>query len=192
MNIQLLIEILSFVAFSIFYILIRKIWLKKKLKNTNKAHEFVLYLFVLSIIFICYITIFPTFLMVDKKLYMTFKQKNYHHNNVPFQTINKIFYLLDKGIYLKYAYMNLLGNLFLFIPFTFLFYCLFKNVKVYQIILLAISISCFIELIQIPMQRISDIDDIILNSIGGLIGILLALLFKKIFPLKIKRLQNEM
>jgi len=43
-------------------------------------------------------------------------------------------------------------------------------------------ISLFIETTQIFLPRATDVDDLIMNTLGGLIGYILYLLVKKRFP----------
>jgi len=66
---------------------------------------------------------------------------------------------------------NTLGNILLFIPFSFLLICKSKGKHVFRIILLGIFVSLSIECLQyIFLIGITDIDDLILNTIGLCIG----------------------
>lgn len=173
MKIQILIYVGIFSFFIIpFFILIRY----KKIKD-NWIHEINLLLFILSIYLILCITVFPTFLMVDQKVYVAYIKESSHNNIIPFHTIKGLFKLLKKGIYLNYVYSNLIGNLLLFLPFA-LFFKLTYNFKGRWILIISILFSLIIELIQIPLMRIADIDDIILNSLGALIGLGVASMLK--------------
>lgn len=64
---------------------------------------------------------------------------------------------------------NFIGNIFVFVPvgimLTYLMNGSLKKVLVYGCIL-----SVFIETVQIPLPRTTDIDDVILNTTGTLIG----------------------
>ncbi len=178
MTIQLIIYLLFFfLLFIPFYLFFRFLYLKSKnrLKIENWWKELGIFAFSVSILMIFYVTLFPTFLMVNQKLYMTFKKGNYHQNAIPFHTIKSLFYLLSHHIYLEYAWINLLGNIILFFPSAFLAILLFPSLKPFYILLFALVFSTCIEIIQIPMQRISDIDDIILNVFGAFIGVIFAL-----------------
>jgi glycopeptide antibiotics resistance protein len=71
-------------------------------------------------------------------------------------------------------YKDLIGNILLFIPFPFLlFYVL--GIKNYRILLLlSMGTSLFIEIIQYVFNiGVADIDDLILNSAGASIGLLI-------------------
>ncbi|NMM64349.1 VanZ family protein [Clostridium sp. P21] len=64
-----------------------------------------------------------------------------------------------------------LQNILLFIPFGILLPSLWKKYdKVLYILVSGFSFSMFIEVTQLLNNRSTDIDDLILNTIGGLIG----------------------
>jgi glycopeptide antibiotics resistance protein len=79
----------------------------------------------------------------------------------------------SSGIIKRFAFGNVVGNIFIFIPLG-IYLSLFKNDKrVITNLLFIFIMSLFIEIIQgILGIGASDIDDIILNSLGGWIGIL--------------------
>ena len=65
---------------------------------------------------------------------------------------------------------NVIGNIVLFLPFGFFISDFIKAKKTYQILIISALISLTAELIQFKIGRAFDIDDIILNSIGAIIG----------------------
>lgn len=86
---------------------------------------------------------------------------------IPFATIRS--YIKYSGIF--HALLNILGNVILFIPIGFIFPLIlirYRDIK--KIAVLSISISLFIEFIQFFVGRSCDIDDLILNFVGGIIG----------------------
>lgn len=88
-------------------------------------------------------------------------------NLIPFATIRS--YIKYSGIF--HALLNILGNVILFIPIGFIFPLIlirYRDLK--RIAVLSISISLFIEFIQFFVGRSCDIDDLILNFVGGIIG----------------------
>ena len=88
-------------------------------------------------------------------------------NLIPFATIRS--YIKYSGIF--HALLNILGNVVLFIPIGFIFPLIlirYRDLK--RIAVLSISISLFIEFIQFFVGRSCDIDDLILNFVGGIIG----------------------
>ncbi|MDQ6763760.1 MAG: VanZ family protein [Bacteroidota bacterium] len=68
-------------------------------------------------------------------------------------------------------YLNLIGNIILFIPFPMVLIMVGKIDKFKVIILLAFLFSTSIEIVQYLFQiGLADIDDVILNTTGALIG----------------------
>lgn len=78
-------------------------------------------------------------------------------------------------------YRNIVGNIILFIPFGF-FVSYYLHLERKSFIFLAtLFVSIVIELIQLKIGRAFDVDDIILNIVGGMIGYLLFRIIDKIF-----------
>ena len=69
--------------------------------------------------------------------------------------------------------LNLYGNILMFIPFGFLFVLLTKHIKFYVVTLSGALLSLLIEILQLFSFRATDIDDVILNTLGTFIGFLL-------------------
>lgn len=123
----------------------------------NNKENFVLHKELLMLCFIIYILL----------LYyiVTFQDNNYGTNNfVPFREIFR--YDVNSRLFLK----NVIGNILLFVPFGIFVTYYVKNDKVYQTLFLSILVSCSIEFAQSVIGRTADIDDVILNTIGGIIG----------------------
>lgn len=96
-------------------------------------------------------------------------------NLVPFRTIKDYVYLLIKRTnpYLvPHAFINLFGNIAFFIPLGFFLPCFWEKLKKFRYFLSCIVTTIVsIELIQVFTLRGScDIDDLILNVIGSIIG----------------------
>ncbi|MDO5037859.1 MAG: VanZ family protein [Tissierellia bacterium] len=103
------------------------------------------------------------------------------HNFRPFKTIQS--YLRHvSGLHLV---TNLLGNILIFSPLGFLLPLLWKKMdqplRLFRIFLVS---SCLIEIAQSFIGRSSDIDDIILNVLGGLLGFCLYRFLAPLFSLK--------
>lgn len=75
---------------------------------------------------------------------------------------------------------SLLMNIILFVPLGFFLYLLMRKFMLTSLLIFLMSV--FIELLQylIPIGRISNIDDVILNVTGGIIGVTTALIFLKL------------
>ena len=88
-------------------------------------------------------------------------------------------YLFDYPV-LREALLNLIGNITMFIPLGIVWPCVFKKLNSHaKVIGAGISVSLLIELLQLPFyDRVSDIDDLILNSTGFILGYLIYLLSK--------------
>ena len=69
-------------------------------------------------------------------------------------------------------FYNVVGNIVLFAPFGFFVSDFVKAKKTHQILIVSILISLTAELIQFKIGRAFDIDDIILNVIGAILGFL--------------------
>lgn len=99
---------------------------------------------------------------------VTFQDSNYGVSNfVPFKEIFR--YSIGSDKFIK----NVMGNIVLFIPYGFLASYFLDNKKLGVISILTIIISLTIESVQYYIGRVFDIDDIILNLIGGVIGFLI-------------------
>lgn len=94
----------------------------------------------------------------------------------PFLSIIETFqYATPRGIF-----NSLFLNIILFIPFGFFTYILTRRAGL--AVFLSLCFSVTIEVLQyvLPIGRISNIDDVILNTIGGVIGMLCGVLALKI------------
>lgn len=74
--------------------------------------------------------------------------------------------------------INFFGNVFVFIPFGFLFVLLSpKCQKVYVTLFMGMGLSIVIECMQLFTHRVTDIDDVLLNTLGTYFGFLLGRFF---------------
>lgn len=96
------------------------------------------------------------------------------HNFIPFKEILRY----DFGTSLFYK--NIFGNMLLFLPYGIFIAKYVKTDKLFVVFLLAFITSLSIEVVQFLIGRVFDIDDIILNIVGCLIGFILYRWFKKI------------
>ena len=80
------------------------------------------------------------------------------------------------------AFKQIVLNTFMFVPFGFML-PLMRKQNLLTVTILSAAFSVFIEVFQpfISAVRYSDITDVITNTLGGIIGYLLYLLFKKLF-----------
>ena len=95
-------------------------------------------------------------------------------NIIPFNEI------LRYEIGTKMFYYNVIGNIGLFIPFGFIIAKYIKPKKVWTNFSIGLLVSSTIELVQLYIGRSFDIDDILLNVLGCIIGYLIYLFIKLI------------
>jgi len=100
-------------------------------------------------------------------------------NIIPFSTILQY---LTSSINPNIIRTNILGNIEAFIPMGFLLPINFKKLRKFKKVLLVVFIVTFsIEVLQyITGVGASDIDDVILNVIGGILGYLIYRIILKI------------
>ncbi|MBE6147129.1 MAG: VanZ family protein [Firmicutes bacterium] len=123
--------------------------------------EFVLYKELLTLCFMIYILcLFQIVTFEDPYLLVT----DNHFNLVPFQEIFR--YQFGSRLFFK----NVIGNLVLFVPYGFFTGFFTKLEKYFHAFFLILFSSISIEMTQLAIGRVFDIDDILLNIIGGLLG----------------------
>ena len=119
--------------------------------------EFILYKELLSFVFMIYVLCL--FYVV------TFQDVGWSSSNfVPFKEMFR--YSIGSRLFIK----NVLGNIIMFIPYGFFASYYLDLKKPISIILLSLLVSSSIETTQLVIGRVFDIDDIILNILGGIIG----------------------
>ncbi|OFK81677.1 hypothetical protein HMPREF2800_06790 [Anaerosphaera sp. HMSC064C01] len=96
-------------------------------------------------------------------------------NLIPFRTMSP--YLRD--ITEPYAFKNIIANILVFIPLG--FFISNKNPKnVFKALIICLGVILSIELIQLFFKiGFFDVDDIILNFIGSLLGVFISLFVRK-------------
>lgn len=73
----------------------------------------------------------------------------------------------------KMFYYNVIGNIIIFIPFGYLIGVYVNPKKIWPVLITTLLTSVVVEFVQLRIGRSFDIDDIILNVVGGVIGYLL-------------------
>ena len=172
--INLLIELWPMLAlFLIVLITLRLVYLKVNHKR------FVLYKELFSLSFIIYI-------LLLFELVTSTDFESYSNNFIPFKEMFR--YSLTSKLF----YRNVIGNILLFVPFGYFvsYYCKLPSVK-YNLLITVIT-STSIETIQSAIGRSFDIDDIILNVIGGVCGYVIFLITKKLLRKYPDALKNNL
>lgn len=122
----------------------------------NKA-DFCFYKELFTLVFILYVMcLFEV---------VTLQDNNYGLSNfIPFKEIFR--YQIGSRLFIK----NIVGNILLFLPYGYFASYYLNNKKLWPTALLTIIVSFTIETVQLKIGRTFDVDDIILNTCGGIIG----------------------
>lgn len=156
---------------SIIFVSMRIVYLVKSDKKIYIHKELLTYLF--GIYIMCLFTV------------VTYQDvESYGNNFTPFKEMFR--YTLGSNLFIK----NVIGNMVMFMPYGFFTGYFLKINKVSVVLLLSMLVSTSIEVIQGYIGRVFDIDDIILNVIGSIIGFLIYKLFNKIKDRLPKILRN--
>lgn len=89
-------------------------------------------------------------------------------------------YLFDYEIS-REAWINVIGNTAMFLPIGIIWPSLFRKLDTpAKVISAGVGLSAFIEILQLPFfDRVTDVDDLLLNSLGFLLGHGICLIVKK-------------
>lgn len=106
---------------------------------------------------------------------VTLQDNNYGLSNfIPFKEMFR--YEFGSRLFIK----NIIGNILLFLPYGYFASDYLKSKKITLPCFLTFIVSITIELVQLKIGRTFDIDDVILNTLGGLFGYFLYRLIEKI------------
>lgn len=147
---------------------------RKRLKNAGR------------ILFLLYIVLALYFLFFSEFFGRTSTYEEFRYNIVLFKEINRFWtyrYRLGIGVVL----VNILGNVLCFVPFGMLVPMITKRKtlkNVFVVTLLAFLFSLAVEVSQLLMRVGSfDVDDLLLNTIGGFIGYIIYIVLNRVFNL---------
>lgn len=113
--------------------------------------------------------------------YFRFSENDIRINLIPFRTI--ISYIIGISSYkIDVWFFNLFGNVLAFMPMGFLLPLIFNKLRSAKAITITTLItSSILEVIQlISKLGITDIDDVILNTLGGLLGYILLVISSRL------------
>ena len=163
---MLLISIVVLVSFRISYII-------------KKNDKFVFYKELLMLSFIIYILcLFQVVTFTDDVTWST-------NNFIPFKEILR--YSITSRLFLK----NVIGNMLMFLPFGFFISYYLTAKKPWLPLLLTFVASVAIEIVQMIIGRVFDVDDILLNLLGGTAGFYIFLILHRIGERFPKVFHNE-
>lgn len=145
----------------------------------KNKERFVLYKELLMLGFIIYsMCLFQIVTFQDEVSWST-------NNFIPFREILR--YNIGSRLFIK----NVLGNMLLFLPFGFFTSYLLDNKKPLLTVVLTLVASLSIEVVQLMIGRVFDVDDIILNVLGGTFGFYLYNILDRLGKRSPKLLGNE-
>ena len=134
----------------------------------NSKEKFVFYKEFMNLLFIIYA------LLLYRLLTNTELNASSGMNIIPFQEIFRY------EIGSKYFYFNVIGNICIFIPFGYYVSSYIKASKISHIFIVSALTSFVVEVVQYYIGRSFDIDDILLNVTGAILGYLLYIGLKAI------------
>lgn len=135
------------------------------------------------LLFIIYMVCMLYFLLFAEGFGRNLEGREYRYNLTVFKEITRFWnWAMMSNTGMKAMILNVFGNVLFFMPFGFflpIISCRINNVIVVTIISFAYSI--IIETIQLVSKVGSfDVDDIILNTIGGLLGFVFYYICKRL------------
>ena len=173
-----------YISYSFVIALISLLWILNRVliwKKTGQAswkREVELILVYICLIVVARFTFFP-FSKVDGKvqplIFNPVQMWNFRINLLP------LVYLTDYEALWEMK-VNLIGNIAMFIPIGIIWPTVFRELDTHKKVIAAgVGFSLLIEILQLLFyDRVTDIDDLILNSLGFLIGYGIWLLAKKL------------
>ena len=158
--------------------ILNRILVWKKTGAFSIKRELELILVYICLIVVARFTLFP-FSKVDGKvqplIFDPVQMWNFRINLLP------LVYLMDYDILWEMK-INIIGNTTMFIPIGIIWPSVFRKLNTHgKVIAAGVGFSLFIEILQLPFyDRVTDIDDLILNSLGFVIGYGIFLLVRKL------------
>lgn len=131
------------------------------------------------VLFLIYVAGLCYFLFFAENYGRIFGQEIYRYNLVPFREIERFWkYRGELGIHSVY---NLAGNVLMFVPAGFFIPILWENKRGFVFTVCVVFwMSLLVEILQLVLRVGSfDVDDLLLNTLGGALGYLLLTLVGK-------------
>ena len=150
----------------------------KKTGAFSLKREAELILVYICLIVVARFTFFP-FSKVDGKvqplIFDPVQMWNFRINLLP------LVYIMDYEVLWEMK-INIIGNITMFIPIGIVWPVVFRKLDTHEKVIAAgVGYSLAIEILQLPFyDRVTDVDDLILNSLGFLIGYGIFLLVRKL------------
>ena len=182
----------------IFYVLLfrnRKQRLRRLGLHSSLGREIFLLIFIMYLAGLAALTLFPADFWFSvwsgrpiSEFYPTweeiFAETDYRNLFEPFQEIRRA---LRRGS--RWLWLMLLSNILIFIPLGFFSALLWRKGRWWKSLFFGTLTSVFIETVQFFIGRSTDIDDVILNTSGTLLGFWIYRLLRGLFPRFISKFQ---
>ncbi len=137
--------------------------------------------------FVIYLVVMVYFLFFSEQM-GRIPSDTYHYNLKPFAEIQR--YLNNISVLGIYNVMlNLAGNVICFMPLGFVLPIITnRNWGIIKVTIISFLASLFVEVLQLVSKLGScDVDDMILNTLGGFLGYILFVICRGIYRLSSKR-----
>lgn len=173
---------ISIPLFILIRIIIYKFYLKIKANWFHEITLLILYMFIIG--------------LMSQALTGNFSIKNVDIakiNLIPFKILVETYQEVFINNNINYFIINFLGNIIMFIPIGLIIPILFKTNDLI-VILSGFCSSLFIEISQLFLIRGTDIDDLIFNTLGVILGLVIFKILSKKFKInfdKYKLIKNE-
>lgn len=106
---------------------------------------------------------------------VTFQDVSWSTSNfIPFKEMFRY------NIFSRLFFKNVIGNMIMFLPYGFFISYFIKIDKISSVAIISLILSLTIETTQLIIGRVFDVDDIMLNVIGGIFGYIIYRIFHKI------------
>gem|GEM_PF-1885371 len=137
----------------------------------NSFNDFVLFVLFLYLYILLFLYVFIFKNVYPLELFNVEERLPKGINTIPFYTIRS--YLAGvPGVPMTMALINVFGNILFFMPLGIYLQLIRKNKNIFINILIPLVVSVCIEFLQLKLRLGAfDVDDIILNFLGGLLGI---------------------
>lgn len=159
----------AFAAMAV-YLVLRLVLLKKNVVSrksfVSEAAGVLLVGYLAALVMIVWITRWTSWEEFLNKIsnYGSLWQDGYHYKN------NKRILLFFSDELMDYERFEVLANVALFVPFGLLLSVFWRRLRWWQVDLICLGTTCVVELVQPLVGGVGDLDDIITNFLGGVVG----------------------
>lgn len=166
------------VTAGLIYIVLRFIYIKVKNIEINFIREIVLMFFIMFLVGLASQTIIPQLQIGPNGLGIV-NNRTHETNLIPLKVIKQTYIEVFSRGNINYFLINFLGNIIMFMPFG-LFIPYLWGLSGKKTILIGFFSSLFIEFCQLFLSRGTDVDDLILNTLGVSFGLIIYKCIQKI------------